>query len=257
MKKSSIRKVQFLVIIVTLFANSAIAQVSHDNELFKILKAKDSLMFEVGFNQCNLEQVKELLPEKFEFYHDKDGIINSRTTFIKTLKENLCSSGKNTTMRILKEGSLEVFPLYQQGELYGAIQTGKHYFGNTVARFTNLWLIENGEWMPTKIISYDHKIKKASMSDDITFIKLSSDGLSIYLGDYKFSPEFVLSIVKEGEKIFGDAQGQKVEIKPFGKHMFLDEDQTMELNFIISNKGNVTGLIMKGPDGEMRAQKIN
>lgn len=263
MIKSSIKRIQLFVVVFIFFANSINAQVSQDNQLFKVLKAKDSLMFEIGFNQCDLNQIEQLLPEKFEFYHDKDGIITSRVDFIKSIKKNVCNSGDNRYQRVLKEGSMEVFPLYQNGELYGAIQSGVHsfetgsQFGNTIARFTNLWLKENGEWMPTRIMSYDHKMRDNSAVVNIEFIKLSSGDLSTYLGKYKFSPDFILSIIEKAGKIYGDAQGEKVEVRPIGNHKFLDEKRTIELNFVINDKGRAIGLEMTGSNGKMIAQKIN
>lgn len=251
------RRIQGVAIIVMIFVNSINAQISNDNELFQILKVKDSLFFEVGFNKCNLEVFEELLPEEFEFYHDKNGVTKSRTTFISTLKKNLCSTGKNKVKRVLEEGSIEVFPLYDNGNLYGAIQTGKHSFGSTIARFTNIWILDQGKWLPTRIMSYDHKINTLPIVSNVEFIRLSSKEMSIYLGDYKFSPEFTLSIITEGDKIYGDAQGQKVEINYYGDHKFLDNNQTMKLNFILNKEGTVTGLKMIGRDREMIAKKKN
>ncbi|MEQ8523163.1 hypothetical protein [Gracilimonas sp.] len=53
------------------------------------------------------------------------------------------------------------------GELYGAIQRGEHEFyilepGKEMyktgfARFTHLWLLEDGEWILKRVLSYDHK----------------------------------------------------------------------------------------------------
>jgi hypothetical protein len=257
MIKTIIERSVLLAIALVFSVNVTNAQVSQDSDLYQILNTKDSLMFEIGFNQCDMAQLDQLLPEKFEFYHDKDGITTSKTAFIKALKDNLCSSGKNRYQRVLVEESMKVFPLYDHDELYGAIQKGVHYFGGNVARFTHLWLIEEGKWMPARMISYDHKRREVPVITDITFVELSVEALSFYLGKYEFSPDFVLSIVKEGGKIYGDAQGQKVEIKPYGNHLFLDESQTMKLSFVIGSDGRVAGLEMTGPEGEMVAKKIN
>jgi hypothetical protein len=248
---------KFFVIIVLLFSNILTAQVSNDNELFKILKTKDSLFFEVGFNECNLKIFKELLPEKFEFYHDKDGITNSREEFINSLKKSICSKVGNNIKRVLEEDSIEVFPLYNSEGLYGAIQTGRHSFGSSIARFTNLWILEKGKWMPTRIMSYDHKINTSPIVSNVKFIKLFPKEMSIYLGSYEFSSDFTLSIITEGDKIFGDAQGQKVEINYYGNHKFLDNSKTMKLNFILNTEGVVTGLKMISRDREMIGKKKN
>ena len=119
MIKPLIKRTLLFTTVFMLLANFTNAQVSQDNQLFKVLKAKDSLMFEVGFNHCNLEQIEQLLPEKFEFYHDKDGIITSRTAFIKSLNENLCSSGKTPTKEFLKKAAWKYFRYISRGNCMG------------------------------------------------------------------------------------------------------------------------------------------
>ena len=124
MTKLSIKSIAILIIVVTL--NISKAQVSKNSELFKTLKAQDSLLFNVGFNECNIEQIQKLLSEDLEFYQDKDGMNTSKTDFVDGLKK-ICNSGKEKTKRILDENSLQVFSLYDHGKLYGALQTGRHF----------------------------------------------------------------------------------------------------------------------------------
>ncbi|MFT5922027.1 MAG: hypothetical protein ACI8TS_001359, partial [Flavobacteriales bacterium] len=50
------------------------AQVSEDSELYETLLKSDSLLFEEGFNNCDLELVDRILSTDFEFYHDQNGI---------------------------------------------------------------------------------------------------------------------------------------------------------------------------------------
>lgn len=214
-------------------------------------------MFEEGFNQCDIQKIEGLLSERFEFYHDKDGIVTTRNSFAKTVHENLCSTGKNTVHRKLDKGSMEVFALYDNEKLYGAIQTGRHYFGNTVARFTHLWRLENNEWVASRMMSYDHILDESPTYTDITFIKLSQSEMSKYLGSYKFSPEFVLVIMMNDGKLYGEADGQKVELKPYGNHQFLDQDQRMKLQFIVDSSGDMSELTIQGPNGDMYAKKVN
>ena len=150
-----------------LFSALVTGQVDKTSELFQQLEKKDSLMFNVGFNTCNMTPFRELVSEDFEFYHDKGGITNSKAEFIQIFKEGLCNSPSTyQSRRELVAGSLEVFKLKKNGEVYGAIQKGIHRFfeksvgepeteGNT-ARFTHLWLLENNEWKLSRALSYDH-----------------------------------------------------------------------------------------------------
>ncbi|MEM6846080.1 MAG: hypothetical protein AAF632_27970 [Bacteroidota bacterium] len=233
------------------------AQSLRGSTLFKTLKTKDSLLFNVGFNQCNLAQVESLLAQDFEFYHDKEGITSSTDSFITSLKKSHCHSARNHALRVLVDESLEIFPLHSQGELYGALQTGNHSFGGTTARFMHLWLLENEAWVLSRILSYDHQPNQSITALDTANVTLSPDSLSSYLGDYSFSPDFVLSIVLEDNALYGDAKGQKVQIDPIGNHQFIDESKQMKLYFIVSAEGNVTGLKMISSNGEMIAHKVD
>lgn len=251
------KKILNLLVLSIVYTTIGTAQISTQSDLYKTLKAQDSLMFLVGFNNCDIAQIEKIMLEDVEFYHDKGGITKTKSAFSKEFKANLCSNGVNSTQRILEDNSLEVFPLYNGSELYGALQMGVHGFGNTTARFTHLWLIENEEWKLSRILSYDHQQKQVELDNDIKFITLTQEQLVLYKGDYQFSPEFVLSIVAEGDKLYGDAQGQKVEIKPYGNHRFLDSNETMKLNFKIDKGGEVIGLTILGPNRTMEAKKIN
>ncbi len=141
-----------------------------DRELQLTLKNRDSLLFHAAFDTCDLNTMKSLFTEDFEFYHDKGGFTEGRDAFLNQISEG-CS--KRTagdpppTLRILVDDSLEVFPLYDQGKLYGAIQTGSHYFESLngrgvyekgdIAKFTHLWLLDDKVWKIRRELSYDHK----------------------------------------------------------------------------------------------------
>lgn len=146
-----------LSVIGFLSTSISIAQVAKTSELFMALKANDSLLFDVGFNNCDLSQFENFTSEDFEFYHDQGGINESKESFIASIKNGLCNSGINSTRRELVENSMEVYPLYNNSVLYGAIQMGIHRFYGTNAKFTHLWLIENGEWKISRVLSYNHK----------------------------------------------------------------------------------------------------
>ncbi|GAA0858970.1 nuclear transport factor 2 family protein [Aliiglaciecola litoralis] len=146
------------------FSSAIMAQVSESEVLFKVLELKDQALFKQGFNQCDLSITASLISDDLEFYHDQGGVDKGKAAFLNTLKNGLCQTGQNKIARHLVSGSLKVFPMYDQGELYGAIQIGEHNFapsGEPVvvelpARFTHLWLLQDGEWRLARVLSYDH-----------------------------------------------------------------------------------------------------
>ena len=137
---------------------------SEQDSLFDELKSLDSFIFTAGFNQCETDKIVGLFTEDLEFYHDKGGVTYGREAFIQSVENNICKSEYKPN-RHLVEGSLEVHPLYQNGELYGAIQHGVHTFsdlqnGERVmqgkARFTHLWMLKDDKWQIKRVLSYDH-----------------------------------------------------------------------------------------------------
>jgi hypothetical protein len=114
--------------------------------------------------------MEALFTEDFEFYHDKGGATIGREEFLAPIRAQCAQQNADAPQpakRILTEGSLEVFPLYKEGILYGAIQHGIHSFkflnqdkeyqqGDT-AKFTHLWVLEDGQWKIKRELSYDHQ----------------------------------------------------------------------------------------------------
>ena len=162
---------RFSLTLLLLFVVSSItvAQVSENSELFQTLKSNDSLLFERSFNHCETEWLNILVSEDFEFYHDISGISSSKQEFIKVMKNGICNPKNETkSRRELVSGSLTVFPLKNNGILYGALQMGEHRFfesykgqpevGGSLAKFTHLWILENKKWQLKRVLSYNHKM---------------------------------------------------------------------------------------------------
>lgn len=140
-------------------------QVSKDSELFIIMKKHDSIFFEKCFNQCDFEFLEKAIHHDFTFYHDQSGI-QDRTIFLEKIKNNICSDSNNKPIRKVVGESLEVFPLYTEGTLYGVIQSGVHQFYrhqkgkdvlSSTAKFTHVYLLVNGKWILKEVLSFDHK----------------------------------------------------------------------------------------------------
>jgi len=213
-------KKYFLSAILLLVSTIMEAQVEKTSELFKALKAKDSLLFNVGFNTCDIKQFENLVSNNFEFYHDTSGITNSKASFISVFKDGVCKMSYKA-IRELDETTLEVFPLMKNNVLYGAIQKGVHRFYaleenkskyfTSIAKFSNIWLIENGVWKLSRSLSYDHKEKDSAINQALLFIdkseterwlqqeKVPALGIG-YIEDGKLKETHVYGNLKNGNK---------------------------------------------------------
>lgn len=185
---------------------TSLAQVSENTKLFKDIMTLDSRLFEEGFNQCKLDVFEKSTADNLEFFHDKGGIQN-RAEFLQAAKNNICSNPNGKPIRTLVSGSTKVFPLENDGVVYGAIQQGVHQFhtkdadiavaGYTVAKFTHVWLIKDGHWKLKTALSFDHQhktgktadagsIKKAKLQPVKLFqLTIASLSWSVYFQDQK------------------------------------------------------------------------
>lgn len=155
-----------IIIIFSLISISAQAQIDKSTELFKTLKEQDSTFFERGFNQCDLEYLEKHISDNLKFYHDQSGF-QDRNAFFENTKKYICSNSDKKPIRKIAINSLEVFPLYNDGNLYGAIQKGIHHFylrengkddvWTSTARFIHVWVLENKIWKLSEVLSYDHR----------------------------------------------------------------------------------------------------
>jgi CubicO group peptidase (beta-lactamase class C family) len=154
------------------------AQVDQSSELYKTIKEKDSLLFNLGFNNCDVQQFDELISTHFQFYHDQSGITNSKEAFLNSIENGLCKLPYKPK-RVLDEQSLEIYSLSNNGILYGAIQTGMHHFYaiekdgteylTSIAKYNHVWILEHGNWKLSKGLSYDHSGFEKPIDQKILF----------------------------------------------------------------------------------------
>ena len=145
-------------------------EVSQDNEkqseLYHLLKEKDSIMFELSYNQLDTSILEELATDDIEFYHDQGGATYTKEDFINGMKGLGTLSYK--ARRVLIPNSTKVFPMYKNGKLYAALLEGAHAFYakepndkpeylTSTAKYTTLWVLMEGEWKMSRIYSYDHQ----------------------------------------------------------------------------------------------------
>lgn len=171
------KKLNISIFILFFFFGIVNAQIDKNSPLFLELKKQDSLFFERGFNNCDMAYLEKSVDDNLKFYHDNSGF-QDKKLFLERTKQNICSNPTQKLIRKVIENSLEVFPLYNNGELYGAIQTGEHQFFTREknkedvlggqAKFTSVWTKKDGNWLMSDVLSYDHgDPNKAKIPDNL------------------------------------------------------------------------------------------
>ncbi|AXT56444.1 DUF4440 domain-containing protein [Aquimarina sp. AD1] len=209
------------VIVLTLTAKNSFAQVSNNSNLFIELKEADSLIFKEGFNKCNYLALKKVLHKDLEFFHDQNGSSNLED-FYKSFTSSICSNPNFKPIRKLVKETLKVFPLKNNGEIYGAVQTGDHVFfikepnkklyATERGRFIHTWILENGQWKVKRILSYEHKPPKknygAKFDADYAYKLFDNDKEIEKLLKKHNIPSIAIGLIKKGKiqqiRTFGD-----------------------------------------------------
>jgi hypothetical protein len=130
-----------------------------DSPLYRTIKSLDKKLFE-AYNTCDLTTMSDLVDQNLEFYHDRSGLAVGRSSFLASIKNNIC----HKVQRQLVASSLQIYPL----ENYGAIELGAHTFCNLaetpvckdetngIGRFLMLWQKQGEQYRLTRVVSYDH-----------------------------------------------------------------------------------------------------
>ncbi len=210
-------KKYFFTVSMLILAQFASAQVSPTSDLYKTIISRDSLLFTIGFNTCDITQFENLLCDDFKFFHDKDGIADKKQ-FLHSLRNGLCASPETyQSRRELVAGTTEIFPMYKNNVIYAVIQKGNHRFYETippneetfagVARFTHVWLLENGQWKLSESLSYDHQ--NSDFSDEENTLFNNEASVEHWLKENKI-PTLGIGIINNGKiqhiKVYGELQ---------------------------------------------------
>ncbi|MFC6859906.1 nuclear transport factor 2 family protein [Zunongwangia atlantica] len=118
------------------------------------IQEMDSLLFDVAFNQCNLELFKKIISKEIEFYDDRTGLNTSFEREISSFQDK-CSKPISITRKLVESS------VHALGN-FCAVQLGTHeFYANDKkverAKFITVWERKDDSWIVKRVISYDHK----------------------------------------------------------------------------------------------------
>lgn len=154
------------IFIASLFTLTTLTlQAQTRDEITNTLLRLDSTFWS-AYNTCNIAAMRNFFTDDVEFYHDKGGITNGLDALMNISQKNLCSNPDFRLRREAIKQTIHVFPLYNGNALYGAILSGEHIFYiidkgkehlDGHANFTHLWLLKDGLWKMSRILSFEHR----------------------------------------------------------------------------------------------------
>ncbi len=246
--------IQFTIIL--LLALQANAQLPKTDPLFKEIKSLDSVFFERGFNRCDMAYLEEAVTEDLRFFHDLGGY-DDKKQFIEKTRKNICGNSQVKPIRKADTSGFEIFPLHNDGKLYGAIQHGIHYFylrqegkadvPTGIARFTSVWVKENGLWKLKEVLSYDHKPFTYSNSRKEVFVETKV--LDRYAGLYAGPGNLVTIVKREGKDLIMQIDNKTFHLSAESDNVFFLKDR--DLTFEFSGTGTSDAVIVVRENGDV------
>jgi ketosteroid isomerase-like protein len=128
-----------------------------------------------AYNKCDIQKLAELNVDDLEFYHDKGGPMFGKAKFTAAMERNICGNPAERVRRAAIADSVRVYPMHENGKLYGAVISGEHQFYTYAkggpetlagrARFTHMLLLKDGAWKVSRVLSYDHGAAVTEPSD--------------------------------------------------------------------------------------------
>ena len=74
---------------------------------------------------------------------------------------------------------------------------------------------------------------------------LSPEALDAYVGTYRLTPDFTVTVTRRGDSLLAQATGQgAAEILPLGEHRFVHSQVEAEVTFEVDEDGRATGLVL-------------
>ncbi|WP_428661013.1 nuclear transport factor 2 family protein [Runella sp.] len=136
-------------------------QAAHKDSLYAIIEQMDTKLFN-AINHKDLATLKNMYDESLEFYHDKSGLMDYKTSMAINAKHFTDTAANYVERRELDKNSLKVFPIPG----FGAMEVGMHRFYTSFKgspeevtaspQFVMIWQKKGDQWKVVKVVSYGH-----------------------------------------------------------------------------------------------------
>lgn len=253
--KKSVYHIRLLIAVVAgcFFTTVTNAQTEQE-KVTALIFHKDSLFWN-AYNNCDTATFRSFITDDVEFYHDKGGITLGADKLTLSIKNNLCSNKDFHLRREAVAGTVKVFTLQDANVIYGAIISGEHYFyiteGNKKefrdgwAKFTQLWILKNGVWKMSRILSYDHA--PAPYINARKEINLSAAAVKQFAGQYTGTGSGTITIKAEKNRLLLVGKSKTDVLYAESANRFFAKERDLVFEFVkTTNKNYVLKVIERG-----------
>lgn len=263
MKTGVTARICLTVLLFLIFGNTIYAQ-PDEKRIAQDVYGLDSL-FWVAYNNCDITGIQKMIDPGIEFFHDKGGITKGIDAMVASIKNNLCSNPDFRVRREAVPNTVKAYPMSNGKEIYGVIISGDHYFYNKqkgknetlegLAKFSNLWMLINGEWKMSRVFSYDHG--PAPFINKRKAISLSSKQLDSYCGIYTGTQTGELKVQRKNDFLVLVIGSSNFEIFPETDGRFFSKERDLVFDFRKDEQGKIREMVVieKGNEAERFSRK--
>jgi len=150
-------------------------------------------------------------------------------------------------------GTVIVYPMQHDQEIYGAIITGEHVFYVTAngkpeyldgqANFNQLWLFKNDVWKMARILSYNHH--PAAYANSRKEIELPADKLDALAGEYNSKQFGSFRVKRSNNVLLLTAGNQTYTLYPQSGTSFFTKERDLVFEFIKDASSKPIKLVVK------------
>lgn len=192
-----------------------------------------------AYNECDIEKMDRMNADDLEFYHDAGGVLLGKPKFSASMRNNICGNPNVKVRRAEIKGTVQVFPMRENGKLYGAIVSGEHEFYNSGketpeylasrARFTQLLVLEKQGWKISRVLSYAHA--PILQVNTLVAIQLPTAALDQFAGKYTATDKTVIIVKRVGDHLAAAAGPENFELYPSAPNEFFLKDRPITISF--------------------------
>jgi hypothetical protein len=227
--------VRFLTVL--LLSLRVFAQTEKD-KLTETILHQDGLFWD-AYNRCDADKMSEFFSPDIEFYHDKGGATIGAGPLVEAIGKGLCGNPNSHLRREAIPDTAKVFPLEKNGEIYGAVLYGEHYFyvndkgkpeyRDGMAKYFDVWLLKDGKWKMSRVVSYDHHQAPPVEKKEAT---VAPQVLEQYVGKYLAPRSGTFVVARNNNLLWLTIGEKKYELHPESESVFFTADRDLTFEFV-------------------------
>ena len=250
-----VKKISWLrpaVVLLLLFLPLHVFAQTEQQKVETIILHQDALFWDV-YNRCDNDAFAQFFTEDVEFYHDKGGLTLGRESLVASLKKNLCSNENFRLRREPVEGTVKVYTLQKDNVTYGAVISGEHYFyvlekgkkerRDGLAKFFHVWILKDGAWKMSRVVSYDHG--PAPYINTRKETKLTPEVLKQYVGSYTGEKSGPMNVQQDQGFLLLVINDKKYSLYPETENQFFSKDRDLTFEFVKNDKNQVSKMVVR------------